>query len=97
MKNEELNIKTIVATSFFSGIIIMFVVMYWLTGPHYAYSQSMDVLQTKGYTYLSDGVLMYSSQNNVLSNQELESLTKMSTIYIIELNIPSYFELDNTQ
>lgn len=94
MKNQGSNIKTIVGTSFFSGLIIMFVVMYWLTGPHYAYSQSMDILQTKGYTFLQDGVLMYSTQNNVLSNEELESLTKLSTIYVIEIDMPSYFEMN---
>ena len=94
MKRES--IKTIVATSFFSGVIIMFVLMYWLTGPHYAYSQSIEILQTEGYVYFNNGVLMYSAEQPELNNRELEALTKLSTVYVIQLDLPAYFELDTS-
>jgi len=94
MKNQE-STRSIVATSFFTGIIIMFVITYWLTGPHYAYSESMEILQSTGSTHLTNGSLIYCTENTELTRQELKALAKLSTIYVIDISMPSYLNINN--
>lgn len=90
MKN---NTKSIVGTSFFTGVILMTVIMYIMTGSHSSYSSSMEMLSKHGMVTIIDGTLYYAADSDV-TRMELQALAKMSDVYAIELDIIELNDLD---
>jgi len=85
------NTFNIVGTSFFVGVILAAGITFYLTMPHYGYSQSMEILTKHGMATVVDGTLYYTADGR-MSRMEVHALAKMSDVYAIEIDIVSFDE-----